>query len=185
MRSINLLFLFGIRRNCLRSGRSQSLYLSIRRATKQNVVIIEAFANYIQNFIQHPAVKVNSVLGEVVGDNQCGFQCYRSSTDHISYNRQILEKKWDYNEAVHKLSIDFKKSYDSVRREVLYNILFEFGFPIKLVWLIKIFLIETYSRVRVGKHLSEIFSLRNGLKQGDALLPLLFNFALEYTIRRF
>ena len=39
---INLLFLFGIRRNCLSSGRSQSLYLSIRRTIKQIVVIIGA-----------------------------------------------------------------------------------------------------------------------------------------------
>jgi hypothetical protein len=37
--------------------------------------------------------------------------------------RQILEKRWEYNETVHQLFIDFKKVYDSVRREVLYNIL--------------------------------------------------------------
>ena len=43
---------------------------------------------------------------------------------------------------------------------------------------------ETYSRVRVGKHLSDMFLIRNGLKQGDALSPLFFNFALEYVIRR-
>ena len=34
---------------------------------------------------------------------------------------QILEKKWDYNEAVHQLFIDLKKAYESVGREVLYN----------------------------------------------------------------
>jgi len=45
-------------------------------------------------------------------------------------------------------------------------------------------LTETYSRVRVGKNLSDMFPIRNGLKQGDARSPLLFNFALEYTIRR-
>jgi len=45
-------------------------------------------------------------------------------------------------------------------------------------------LTETYSRVQVGKNLSEMFPIRKGLKQGDALLPLLFNFALEYAIRR-
>jgi len=43
---------------------------------------------------------------------------------------------------------------------------------------------ETYSRVRVGKHLSDKFPIRNGLKKEDALLSLLFNFALEYAIRR-
>ena len=61
---------------------------------------------------------------------------------------------------------------------------FEFGIPKKLVRLIKMCLNETYSRVRVGKNLSDIFPIRNGLKQGDALTPLLFNFALEYAIRR-
>jgi hypothetical protein len=44
----------------------------------------------------------------------------------------MLEIKWEYNEAVHQLFIDFKKAYDSVRREVLYNILIEFGVPICL-----------------------------------------------------
>ena len=71
-----------------------------------------------------------------------------------------------------------------VRKEALYNILIEFGIPKKLVKLIKMCLTETYSRVRVGKNLSETFPIRNGLKQGDALSPLLFNLALEYAIRR-
>ena len=43
---------------------------------------------------------------------------------------------------------------------------------------------ETYSRVRGGKNVSDRFPIRNSLKQGDALSPLLFNFALEYAIRR-
>jgi len=43
---------------------------------------------------------------------------------------------------------------------------------------------DAYSRVRVGKYLSDMFPIRNGLKQGDALKPFLFNFALEYAIRR-
>ena len=44
-------------------------------------------------------------------------------------------------------------------------------------------LTETYSRVRVGKDLSDRFPIRNGLKQGDALSLLLFTFALEWAIR--
>jgi len=71
-----------------------------------------------------------------------------------------------------------KRAYDSIRREVLYSTLTEFGIPMKLVRLIKLCLTETYSRVRVGKNLSDMFSMRNGLKQREALLPLLFNFAL-------
>jgi hypothetical protein len=72
---------------------------------------------------------------------------------------------------VHQLFIDFKKAYGSVRREVLYNILIEFGIPMKLAGLIKMCLNETYSRGRVGKHLSDTLPIQNGLKQDD-FLPL-------------
>jgi hypothetical protein len=68
--------------------------------------------------------------------------------------------------------------------EVLYSILFKFGIPKKLVRLIKMCLNETYSKVRVGKLLSDKFPIENGLKQGDALSPLLLNFALEYAVRK-
>jgi hypothetical protein len=116
--------------------------------------------------------------------HQCGFQHNRSLTDQIFYIQQILEKKWEYNGTVHQLFIDFKEAYDSVRREVLYNILIEFEIPRKL-GLIKMCLNETYSTVCIGKYHSDNFPIqKNGLKQGDALSPLLFKFALEYAIRR-
>jgi hypothetical protein len=44
---------------------------------------------------------------------------------------------------------------------------------------------EAYSKVHVRKLLSDTFHIQNGTKQGDALLALLFNFALEYAIRKF
>jgi hypothetical protein len=46
------------------------------------------------------------------------------------------------------------------------------------------YLNETYSKVRTGKLLSENFHIQNGLKEGDALSPWLFSFALEYAIRK-
>jgi hypothetical protein len=90
----------------------------------------------------------------------------------------------EYNETVHELFVEFKKSYDSVRREVQYNIIIEFWVTMKLVRLIRMCLNETYSTVRISKNLSNSFPIQNGLKQGDALSPLLFNFALEYAIRK-
>jgi len=55
----------------------------------------------------------------------------------------------------------------------LYNILIEFSIHMKLVRLIKMCLTETYSRVWVGKNFSDMFPIRNGLKQGDAVSPVL------------
>jgi hypothetical protein len=113
--------------------------------------------------------RLSTYVDEIIGDHQCGFRRNRSTTDQI----------WEYSETVHQLFIDFKKAYDSVRSEVLYNIPIEFGVRMKPVRLIKMCLNE----VRIGKHLSDSFPIQNGLKQGDALSPLLFNFALEYAIR--
>ncbi|KAJ4443185.1 hypothetical protein ANN_04835 [Periplaneta americana] len=108
----------------------------------------------------------------------------RSTIDQIFCIRQILEKKWEYKGTVHQLFIDFKKAYDLVKREVLYNILIEFGILKKLIRLIQMSLCETYSRVCIRQFLSDAFPIHFGLKQGDALSPLLFNFALEYAIRK-
>jgi hypothetical protein len=64
-----------------------------------------------------------------------------------AFNRH-WRKKYEYNETVHQLFT-------------------EFGVPMKLVRLIMMCLNETYSKLRIGKHLSESFPVQNGLKQGD------------------
>jgi hypothetical protein len=75
-------------------------------------------------------------------EHQYGFKRNRSATNQIFCIRQVLEKRWEYNETVHQLFIGFKKAYDSVRREILYNILIDFGVPIKQIRLIKMSLNE-------------------------------------------
>jgi hypothetical protein len=65
---------------------------------------------------------------------------------------------------------EFKKGYKPGNnlvkgengKEALYNILMEFGIPIKMC------LNETYSRVCIGEHLSDSFPIQNGLNQGVA-----------------
>jgi hypothetical protein len=98
----------------------------------------------------------------------------------------VLTRYWrenEYSETVHHIFIDFYRSYNSFRREVLCNILTEFCIPMKPVRLIKMYLNETYGKVPIGKHVSDTFLLLNGLKHGDVLSPLLFSLTLEYAIR--
>ncbi|KAJ4449581.1 hypothetical protein ANN_00984 [Periplaneta americana] len=128
--------------------------------------------------------RLTPYVDEIIGDHQCGFRRNGSTIDQIYCIRQIMEKQWEYKGTVHQLFTDFKKAYDSVKREVLHDILIEFCIAKKLVRLIKMCLNETYSRVRIGQFLSDAFPIHCGLKQGDALSPLFFNFALEYAIRK-
>ena len=83
---------------------------------------------------------------------------------------------------MHQLYIDVKKAYDSITRDVLYNNLIEFGVQMNLVRLIKMCLNENYSRFRVDKNLSDMFPIKNDVKERDALSPLIFNFAVGYAI---
>jgi hypothetical protein len=78
---------------------------------------------------------------------------------------QILEKKWEYNETVNQLFVDFKKAYGSVRGKVLYYIMIECGGIMEQVTLIKMYLNKTYSKVRIGKYLSDNFPTKNGLNK--------------------
>jgi hypothetical protein len=96
-------------------------------------------------------------IDEIIGDYECGFLCNSSTIDQIFCIHPILEKKLEYKDKVHQLVIDFKRAYDSVRREVLYNILIESGVPMKLGRLIKTCLNETYGKAHVGNHLSDVY----------------------------
>jgi hypothetical protein len=54
----------------------------------------------------------------------------------------------------------------------------------KLVMLIKMCLNKTYNKIHITKHLSDKFSVKNEVKQGNHLSLLFFNFASEYSIRK-
>jgi len=76
------------------------------------------------------------------------------------------------------------KAYDSVTSKVLHNIPIEFGISMKPGRLRKMCQNESYNTVQVGKHMSDTFPTTIGMKQANTLSPLLFNFALGYTIRK-
>jgi hypothetical protein len=82
----------------------------------------------------------------------------------------------------HSTITEFKKVYDSIRREILYSIWTGFGIPKKQVRLLTVHLTVTYRKVCTGKHLSDIFLVQNCFKQGNTISPLLFSFGLKYDI---
>jgi hypothetical protein len=79
------------------------------------------------------------------------FLCNTSMSNAIFGIPHIPEKEWEYSAAVHQLLIDFKKAYDVVRREVLYNVHLGFIVPMKHIRLIKTGLNEMQSEVWISK----------------------------------
>jgi hypothetical protein len=73
-------------------------------------------------------VSLTPYVDEIIGGHPCRFKCVdQLQIDRISCIHQIMEKKLECNDTVHQLFIDFKKAYGSFRREVVYNILIQFG----------------------------------------------------------
>jgi hypothetical protein len=123
----------------------------LTRATRRNIP---------EDIIIHLLSRLRQYMDEIIRDHQCGFRRNISPTAQIFCIRQMLEEKREYNEAVRELLIAFKKP-------ILYNILIQFGVPMKLVRPIKMGSNGT-SEVSIGKHLPYKFSIQNDLKQGYA-----------------
>jgi hypothetical protein len=132
------------------SGRSLLLYQFTKKVTNltnnyRGISLLSTSYTILSNIL---LPRLSPYIDETIGDHQCRFRHNRSNFLHSPDTGEKM--------AVHELFVDFKKAYDSVRREVL-NILTEFGVPMKLVRLIGMCLNETYSKVHIGKHLSDSF----------------------------
>ncbi|KAL4127579.1 hypothetical protein QTP88_011746 [Uroleucon formosanum] len=120
---------------------------------------------------------------DIIGKYQTGFIKGISTTDHIFTIRQALEKYYEFEKEVHLCFVDFSQAYDSINRNKLWITLEEFEMPSKLIRLIKECNSNTACKVKFRNQLSESFDVNTGLRQGDALSPLLFNLALEKVVR--
>jgi hypothetical protein len=95
--------------------------------------------NFMQHFVEYP-LKDNSThtYMKLVGIISVGFNIADQPIRFSAFLR-YWRKKWQYSEIVHKLFIDSTIAYDSVKKEVLYNIRIEVVVPMKLVRLIHMF----------------------------------------------
>ena len=85
---------------------------------------------------------------------------------------------------IHQIFVDFQKAYDSIQRDKLYAIMVYFGIPNKLIRLTQVTMENSTYHVKIGTIMMVGFQVGTGLKQGDGLVPNLFNIALEYVISK-
>jgi len=129
-------------------------------------------------------IRINPYIKEIIGEYQAGFMIGRSTVDQIHIIKQLAEKSHELNKDIHLMFIDCKAAYDSINREKLWNVMNKMGIPAKLVRMIRACAYESKIKVSFGGEVSDEFPVTTGLRQGDALLPALFNIALELVVRK-
>ncbi len=112
---------------------------------------------------------------EVLLDSQCGFRRGKGFVDMIFSARQLIEKAIEHHTRTFMLFVDLQKNYDSVPHRALWWALEKYRIPEPMLKLIRSVHDDTKAEVTVDGQLSPEFELRNGLRQGYVLAPILFN----------
>lgn len=95
-----------------------------------------------------------------------------------------MEKYYEHARDLHIIFVDYKQAYDNIVREEVWKTLEYLRIPKKLI-LIQMYNADTYSRIKLKKiSYYTTFKIENGLPQGDAMSPVVFNLTLESVIRK-
>ena len=127
--------------------------------------------------------RMKAALDSLLRDEQAGFRQERSCTDQIATLRIIIEQSLEWNTGLYLVFVDFEKAFDSVDREVIWQILWHYGVPEKIVNVIRCFYSGFECQVIHDGFLTEPFQVRTGVRQGYLLSPLLFLVVLDWVTR--
>ena len=116
-------------------------------------------------------------------EEQCGFRPQRSTSDMMFVVRRLQELGGKYT-PLYLCLIDLAKAYDSVDRSLLWHVLARFGVPPRKLVVISQFHDAIQARVQLddGEYLDK-FDVRQGLRQGCVLAPLVFNMFFTAVLR--
>ncbi|KAK5875618.1 hypothetical protein CesoFtcFv8_026682 [Champsocephalus esox] len=128
--------------------------------------------------------RVRPIVEPQIEEEQCGFRPGRGTTDQLFTLARILEGAWEYAYPVYMCFVDLEKAYDRVPREVLWEVLREYGVRGSLLRAIQSLYSQSESCVRVLGSKSDPFPVRVGLRQGCALSPILFVIYMDRISRR-
>lgn len=108
----------------------------------------------------------------------------KSTVDQIFTLKEITSKYWEYNKDLYILFIDFAKAYDSITRTKIWEVMRKYKIPEKLVRLTRMCVLNSKAKIKVDTEYSETFEINTGVRQGDALSPILFNLVMEEALKK-
>ena len=117
----------------------------------------------------------------VLPESQCGFRRGRRTFDMIFVVRQLQEKYREQHQDLYLTFVDLTKAFDTVNRDLLWNILRKFGCPPTFIAILQQFHTGMCAQVVMVGSQSSIFPVEVGVKQGCVLAPIIFNLLLVAT----
>lgn len=121
---------------------------------------------------------ISNITESILPESQCGFRKDRSTVDMIFTARQLQEKCREQHQDLFMVFVDLSKAFDTVQRELLWDVLLWIGCPIKFVNILRQFHDGMAARVKIRGQVSDPFPVRTGVRQGCVLAPVLFNIFL-------
>ena len=115
---------------------------------------------------------------------QAAYRRGRSTSEHIFVLRNIVEQALEWQAPLYLNFVDFRRAFDSIHRESLWNIMKWYGIPDKFIQIIKLLHSSTQCCVSDGGCNSEWFSVDTGVKQGCVMAGFLFLLVIDYTMRK-
>ena len=126
--------------------------------------------------------RMKTSLEKILREEQAGFRSGRSCIDQIFVLRTIIEQSIEWNSSLYLNFIDFAKAFDSVHHSTLWKILESYGFPKKVINILK----SMYEGNQCSEHggqQSEWFQIKSGVRQGCVISPLLFLVAIDWVMK--
>ena len=147
----------------------------------RGISLLDVVGKVVARILQE---RLQKLAEDELPESQCGFRAGRSCTDMIFTVRQFVEKSWEHQSKAFLTFIDLKKAYDSVPRHAMWLALEKLGVPEQTIRLIRSFHNNVRARVRLEGMMLEEIQVRNGLRQGCCMAPVLFNLYTCLAVER-
>ena len=123
------------------------------------------------------------ILDKAQCKDQAGFRNRFSTVDHMFVFQMLQEKSEEFNLNTWVAAIDFKKAFDSIKQDYLWQALKDQNVPTAYVSVLRNLYADQSAQVKTDV-LSRKFGIFRGTKQGDPLSTLLFNALLESVMQK-
>ena len=114
---------------------------------------------------------------------QAGFRKDKFCTDIIAALRIIIEQSTEWQTPLYTNFIDFETAFDSVGRNVIWQLMGHYEVPPKFIKLIQKLYEASYCQVIHNGKLSESFEMNTGVRQGRLLSPMIFIMVVDWIMR--